>query len=1182
MTKQDDMGMQVFIENRNVMDVLQELIDLRNGLYFHQPDYFLSLVNLEEEMNENSIEQYERNSKSVDEEDGDDLDDILMGSQNKNTQKNELSQNKKTAMTTSTTTTPTPTPSSNNRIPFITKQEGNVISLALQLLQLLMNGNSSSSSSSPSSSHPMNLQNELVHKPVTMLPKLFLIHLMREIWNCDRIIRIGIIFILSGILLQLSSFAILFVFSLYTLPRIIITTSIIGVLSYLFFLNFDNPVHGLMQFILSKSHHNMFDVLFTCLESLNGIITRRILIGVFFILPTIIEMTAIIILSSFVSESLGNDDSLCSWMTGSGICFCLMTIELILLVPMYFTVQKINNDYNDGDGTIRQWTLMTPYTYRFGSILIQKRPNKTFSDCRIFTWIYLYSTALLATIVMFRMDEIHKTILLAAPFLIATGSFLIISFQGQHGEEDEDLFLNIVRRALRLSLADVLEKLGEDVAEDEMLRLSMLRWIVDYWARPSSATDAASAQQPASEGHRYSGADSPANVANSTRDERRRNSQASNRSYNSTQQRNNEDASSLRDARARNNQANSRDHNSTQQRNNDQGMDWNALNSMLNMTTNQMYSEASAEGDYPSQGHQQANQHHQDQPENQNRSVKNLRSMLSSLNNHEKAQHAVLAYKHAVNEFPPSRNTSITLAVARRCPAIISVTLLQLTGSSHAHYTTIILLPMMLLEAMRTLEWTYACHRAYSIEAPPVVSSEEKKKPFSPEMMEPMEILLSCDTFSPISRGASLQVWNNVKNSVTTLESGLTAMKCVDTANVATDIAFDVMSLVNIAVELKTKGLPHILGMLARDVMDFHSNESNDEGRGQYSRSVSRLVENSKKLSLNLGDIQEDGKNKDNFLHPVISGFEFLAGKGWLWGKDQNANNSEANKSNMNDDDLSSLFKHEGEDGIISGNHGPSDDQNEPNENTVSTKSEPIYSNGSTLKQDLELDNNDNNDNEDDDDDDDDKSSSDHGPSIYQNYLIENTVSTQSDPIHSGGPALKQDLELDNGDNINHSVQLFDQKNSNQDIITTESADTIHSEAHILERNTDLDIVSHKSNRAESQTMPTVETSCRNENSDESDEESWMVCDDKVSSLKVEEGNEMESISTENIVSHDTRQELHLENQNNSGLNLLGASLALVASAAVGAIALSAKTNDRERRKNKGNESTVTIERLDE
>ena len=69
--------------------------------------------------------------------------------------------------------------------------------------------------------------------------------------------------------------------------------------------------------------------------------------------------------------------------------------------------------------------------------------------------------------------------------------------------------------------------------------------------------------------------------------------------------------------------------------------------------------------------------------------------------------------------------------------------------------------------------------------------------------MESMEILLSPDNYSPLNCGSYLQIWKNIKTSIIALESGLTAMKCVDTANVATNVVFDVMSLMNIAGDKK-------------------------------------------------------------------------------------------------------------------------------------------------------------------------------------------------------------------------------------------------------------------------------------------------------------------------------------------------------------------------------------------
>jgi hypothetical protein len=71
------------------------------------------------------------------------------------------------------------------------------------------------------------------------------------------------------------------------------------------------------------------------------------------------------------------------------------------------------------------------------------------------------------------------------PFVYCGGVILL----HLNGGDNMELLAVSVRRAIRFSLRDVLEELGNDVKEDEMLHLAMLRWIVDFWSTTTSRAD---------------------------------------------------------------------------------------------------------------------------------------------------------------------------------------------------------------------------------------------------------------------------------------------------------------------------------------------------------------------------------------------------------------------------------------------------------------------------------------------------------------------------------------------------------------------------------------------------------------------------------------------------------------------------------------------------------------------
>jgi len=287
-------------------------------------------------------------------------------------------------------------------------------------------------------------------------------------------------------------------------------------------------------------------------------------------------------------------------------------------------------------------------------------------------------------------------------------------------------------------------------------------------------------------------------------------------------------------------------------------------------------------------------------PKHQNESVYSLQTMLSSLNVDERARPAVNSYKMAIEEIPPSRNIAVFVALAKRCPAFLSVIYVYLFLPSHANQCTVMLSPLLVLEMMRVAEWVAACRRTDVLlrlrtdraAAPP--DADAKGNWFSdvlPRSMTPMEILLSEDGYSPFNRGSALQVWHNVKSSVNALEAGLTAMKCVHTAQVATDLAFNVISLAKFALEVGNKGLGNGISLILMDLFHFHLQRSsssagsnprggsNYSNRAQYSTAAVSLVENSQALSRNVSELLEDGKDENNFLSPVASFFRGLFGE---------------------------------------------------------------------------------------------------------------------------------------------------------------------------------------------------------------------------------------------------------------------------------------------------------------
>ena len=693
---------------------------------------------------------------------------------------------------------------------------------------------------------------------------------------------VGIAFIITGVCLQLSSFVILFFFSLYKLPQMIISTTIIGFISYFAFVHLDNPIHDFITQLSSKpsreqiplqqhKHHFLLEILFTLLEYINGIVLRRIYIFIFFILPIVMEMRALILLSSLVNEGIMTYSSK-SFLIRCGICWAFTTIQIILFIPMHFQLRKAtqNNQYlksREND------------TYQIGPISLILKQNISLFDVRIHAWIYLYSAALLTTTFIMRMNQIHKSIILAAPFLLVTGSFLILSCQqkqsigrncgGGDNRAEGELFLNVLRRALKCTLFDVVELVGDDISDNDTLQLNMLQWIVDYWATNSGGNreEVGSTNEVLNNIDCTTGATS-SNVFNVG-------AVSKNTSLSST------------------------------------GRDQSKRNSNL---TSPYGTTRTSNADLKTN----TSSIPQQRPRVESRIL-----FPSFRHLDERARPAVLSYKRAIEEFPPSRNTCIILAISKRCPSVIAVASLHLSGSLNANYITTILLPMIILDYMRTSTWLQACHRAFEVKeiSQQLIQKDSRDqrinnydKQILPNEMDPMEILLSTDSYDSFYRGSSVQLWKNIKGSVVRLESSLTAVKCVETANIATDVAYDVLSLAKFGLEVKSKGISHGISVLTKDFLQFHldKSESNSflnanlghhQQEGRYSMAALNIMNNGKLLSKNVSELIDDGNNKQNLLHSFISGTSALFDKGWF-----RSSKTEISPENGDNNDENQIF----------------------------------------------------------------------------------------------------------------------------------------------------------------------------------------------------------------------------------------------------------------------------------
>ena len=641
-----------------------------------------------------------------------------------------------------------------------------------------------------------------------------------------------------------------------SLPKILLATALAGILGYVCI----SPT-VMTKLNQLKKAENVADGILTLFEIMDGTLLKRTVIGIVICIPVIMEMSALLFLARLVGESDG------SW-TKVGICWITFAFQIVVILPLHFGVEYSASARNKTDGLngissiLRHWG---NGRYPFWRFTLVKKPLTTLFDCRMHSWICLYTMALITTTIQVNFDQIHRPIFLAGPFTLATGAFLILS---RSEENEEDLLADIMRRVLRRTLRDILVEVGEGVAEDEMLRLAMLRWIADYWASSRHGAEDGTANMGKNT-NTNSGEDKEEESVRIVLDRVQDSATTSQVGAKSK-------FSSLAD------DSMGPSPNAVDPTSSSEDIGWSQLSNMLSFTIEQMNREV-RNSENESGG--QSNTTHV----YSSGSIQGLQVLLSSFHCNERAKPAVESYKKAIADISPSRNLAIYAGLASRCPAFLSAVSLFIFFPFDANLCVLILLPLVCFEVMRVSEWIVQCRcaedwfrlRNQDTLRAAIRLGESWVSPLFPLDMTPMEIILSQDTYSPFMPGKLLQVWLNVQSSVLALESGLTAMKCVHTAKVATDVAFHVVSLTKFGMELNSKGFVLGLGMIVFDIFHFHlkkstfdpSSQHDSNFRGRHTAAVVDIAEKSQMFTRNVSELVEESKDERNFLSPVVSFF---------------------------------------------------------------------------------------------------------------------------------------------------------------------------------------------------------------------------------------------------------------------------------------------------------------------
>ena len=449
--------------------------------------------------------------------------------------------------------------------------------------------------------------------------------------------------------------------------------------------------------------------------------------------------------------------------------------------------------------------------------------------------LILYGLTLLLVVHNYRFGLVPKV---GGPFCLSTGTLLL----------SLGAWTIMTRHALRLTLRDILASVGRNVQHDEMLQLAMLRWLVDYWSNNPKETR--SHQTTTTE-----------KVVQSSKIPRQIPAATSTQSIPSTITKRGAETTTGRTITSEL----------------DHEIQWDEMWTMLLITTEQMGGEIPcSESKSPMQF----------SPSNSggegNHSLRNLNTMLASMDVDLHAKPAVNAYKKMVWSIPPPPHVALAVSILRRCPAAIILSWRYLSGSSLALPSTLVLLPFVITEAFRILAWIDSSLGIVQPEGSEsdIILLVQNVVSVSTEM-DAMTILLRGDNYSHCRPPALLQVWLNMQSSVHALENGLIAARCAQTTAAAADFASHMLSLAYLGVEVKNHGWLHAIAVLASELVHLHAS-GGETGNTKYTNAVMGVMRNGNIVVKNVHILSAD-ENVHPVFENIIELLTVFAGRGWLW-----------------------------------------------------------------------------------------------------------------------------------------------------------------------------------------------------------------------------------------------------------------------------------------------------------
>ena len=285
-------------------------------------------------------------------------------------------------------------------------------------------------------------------------------------------------------------------------------------------------------------------------------------------------------------------------------------------------------------------------------------------------------------------------------------------------------------------------------------------------------------------------------------------------------------------------------------------------------------------------------------------SYESIENVISKLDADEALIPAIQSYQTWIYSLPPTRNVAMAVACWKICPGMVALLLFvawslfmrmkealvtfihSQYGSEYCAFSNItqnnwlglfafIMSPIIYLEYLRVRRWwtRVAC----SIE-------ETKCSDEADTIPDSLAIMMEYD-YDKLSSPSYLnklimKIWNLLLESIVMLESSIPVVRCATVACAAANFTSDAACLVDLAVEIKNRGLLAGISMLVIDAFSHHLHEelqrrhteSNDEASpverivasdelsGKYTNSLIKSVGHASKIVHNLSRLQGDGK----------------------------------------------------------------------------------------------------------------------------------------------------------------------------------------------------------------------------------------------------------------------------------------------------------------------------------